>query len=65
VSHNVRALRPKVYHRGVLVNEYGRVSALCFVRPQPIDLGRASWTMRDDGVTCPKCKLKIRKQAKP
>ncbi len=48
------APKPKVYHRAHLVSERG-VSALCFRRPRSIDLRRATWTNRDDAVTCKKC----------
>jgi len=53
-------VRPKVYHRGHLVNSDGGVSALCFKSPRPINLAVAMWTNRDDAVTCPKCKAMLR-----
>ena len=45
----------KIIHRGHLINPRGGVSALCFSRPRAIDLRSASWTNRDEAVTCPKC----------
>lgn len=45
----------KTYHRASLINEEGKVSALCFTTARPIDLGKASWTNRDEAVTCRKC----------
>ena len=45
----------KVYHYANLISDDGQVSALCFARPRPIDLRRASWTNRREAVTCPKC----------
>lgn len=49
----------RMYHRGAKVDQHGRVSALCFSKPRPIDMKRASWTLSDSGVTCPKCKAMI------
>jgi hypothetical protein len=46
---------PKPYHRAHLMSERG-VSALCFGRPRVIDLSKACWTIRDEAVTCKKCK---------
>jgi hypothetical protein len=57
-------LRQKVYHRASLVNENGDMSALCFKSPRAIDLSKATWTIRDDAVTCPKCRAAIRRKAK-
>lgn len=48
----------RVYHRGYLVNQRGGVSALCFKSPRAISLGKATWTNRDEAVSCPKC-LKV------
>lgn len=45
----------KLYHRASKIHDDGKVSALCFARPRPIDLSRASWTIRDEAVTCPRC----------
>jgi hypothetical protein len=45
----------KTYHRASLINEKGKVSALCFSTARAIDLGKASWTNRDEAVTCRKC----------
>lgn len=55
MSTNVRALRTKVYHRAALIHPNGSVSALCFKTPHAIDLSKATWTNRDEAVTCPKC----------
>lgn len=49
----------KPYHLAHLMTERGDVSALCFDRPRPIDLTRASWTIRPEAVTCPKCRKKM------
>ncbi len=45
----------KPIHRGALINQRGGVSALCFVRPRAINLKSATWTNRDEAVTCKKC----------
>lgn len=55
----------KLYHRGSLVDNNGRVSALCFAKPRPIDLSKAMWTNRDEAVTCPKCLKLIEDRAAP
>jgi hypothetical protein len=54
----VAPVGPKVrkVHRADKVAENGGVSALCFKRPRAIDLSRASWTIRPEAVTCPRCK---------
>lgn len=48
-----------IYHRANKMASDGSVSALCFSIPHPIDLKKASWIIRDDAVTCSKCKAKI------
>jgi len=50
-----RLRRPKPIHRAHLTAPDGRASAKCFVRPRAIDLSRATWTIRDEDVTCKKC----------
>jgi hypothetical protein len=45
----------KFYHRAHLMDDRGNVSALCFKFPRAISGRRASWTIRDEAVTCPKC----------
>jgi hypothetical protein len=45
----------KPIHRGVGINTAGNVTALCFARPRAISLRLASWTNRDEAVTCKKC----------
>lgn len=60
---NAKAPKPKIYHRAKKMNALGQVSALCFVRPRPIDLKRASWTLRDEDTTCPKCRKLIDEKA--
>jgi hypothetical protein len=49
-------LKPKTVHRGTHVNAEGGVKALCYGVPRAIDLTRATWTNRDEAVTCPKCR---------
>jgi hypothetical protein len=46
----------KLYHMASKVNEQGGVSALCFAQKRSIDLRRASWVLRPESVTCPRCK---------
>ncbi len=57
---NVRALRPRLYHRAAKIRSDGAVSALCFSKPRAINLSKSSWTNRDEAVTCPRCKAAIR-----
>lgn len=52
------APKVKTIHKASLISPDGAVSALCFVRPRAIDLKQASWTNRDEAVTCSRC-LKI------
>lgn len=46
----------KIVHKADRVSISGRVSALCFKKPRAINLKLASWTNRDDAVTCKACK---------
>lgn len=54
----VRRIKPKPIHRAKLISPDGRVSPLCAAKPRAINLKRASWSNRDEAVTCPRC-LKI------
>jgi hypothetical protein len=45
----------KKYHFAIMVDERGKVIALCFRYRRPINLRIASWTLRKDAVTCKKC----------
>lgn len=47
--------KKRTVHRADKIRSDGAVSALCFSAPRAIDLGRATWTNRDEAVTCPKC----------
>ncbi len=49
------APKTKIVHRAGKGRFNGDVSARCFKRPRAIDLRRASWTLRAEAVTCPKC----------
>lgn len=49
----------RMCHRGAKVDQNGRVSALCFSKPHPINMKRESWTTSDAGVTCHKCRALI------
>jgi len=52
MSNNIKN---KIIHRGLLLDKKGNVSALCFKRPKAISLKKASWTIRNEAVTCKKC----------
>lgn len=54
----------RIVHRADLINSTGGVSALCFPKPHPINMRRATWTNRDEAVTCPKCKKRIAEREK-
>lgn len=45
----------KKYHFASKVNQHGGVSALCYSKPRSICLSNASWTIREEAVTCKKC----------
>ena len=49
-------METKLYHMASRVNEQGGVSALCYTQKRSIDLRRASWVLRPEWVTCPRCK---------
>jgi hypothetical protein len=46
----------KIVHKADRVSISGAVSALCFKKPRAINLKLASWTNRDEAVTCKACK---------
>jgi hypothetical protein len=48
----------KRYHRASGFREDGAVSSLCSPT-RAINLRVASWTIRDEAVTCPKCKARM------
>ena len=54
----------RVYHRAHLISARG-VSALCFAKRRAIDMKRATWTNRDEAVTCRKCLAIIEKRKQP
>lgn len=47
--------KKKPIHRARLVSDGGGVSALCYTVPRPINLNAATWTIRDESVTCKRC----------
>lgn len=53
------APKPRKYHYAAFVRAGGGISALCFRRPMVIDMRKATWTIRREVVTCPKCLKKI------
>lgn len=50
----------KVCHKARHVSDRGNVSALCYSKPRAINLSRASWTLRDEAVTCRRCRALIK-----
>lgn len=52
-----RRLQPKSkpVHRAKLIREDGAVSPLCARTPRAISLKQATWTIRDEDVTCKGC----------
>ena len=55
----------KIVHRAKMVNARGNVSPLCAKVPRSINLRKATWTNRDDAVTCPRCLAAIRARRSP
>ena len=53
----------RLIHKAEAVDVTGRVSALCFMSRRAIDLKKATWTLRDEAVTCPKCLAWITRSA--
>lgn len=51
----------RLVHMAAGLSRNGDVSARCYRRPRPINLKRATWTLRLSAVTCPRCKKIIRK----
>lgn len=50
-----RKAKPKPVHMAGKMRDDGAVSAKCFNKPRPIDLSKASWTLRPEAVTCKRC----------
>jgi hypothetical protein len=51
----------KTIHMAALISPDGKVAALCAgtIAPRPINLRKASWTNREQAVTCPGCKAAL------
>jgi len=49
----------KLIHHADKVSPGGQVSARCFDPPHAINLRRATWTFREEAVTCIKCRRVI------
>ena len=49
----------KIVHRCGIIDREGNSSVICFAKPRAIDLSRENVTIRDDAVTCAKCKSKL------
>jgi hypothetical protein len=62
MRHN--PFKTKPVHRAKLIRDDGGVSPLCAPRPRVIDLTRATWTNRDDAVTCARCLKAIQQMGK-
>jgi hypothetical protein len=46
----------RIYHKAHLIDEGGKVSALCSDPPRPLNLKKHElWTNLWEGVTCEKC----------
>lgn len=52
----------RTVHMMALMADNGDVSPVCAETPRPINLNKATWTVRWDAVTCRKC-LKLREKA--
>jgi hypothetical protein len=51
----------KPIHKAAKMNDKGQVSALCAEKPRAISLKVATWTLRNEAVTCKKCLAKIKR----
>lgn len=56
MSEKKKQPRRRIVHRAKHIRGDGAASALCFKRTKAIDMIRATWTTRDEAVTCPKCR---------
>ena len=56
LTARARSAGEKLIHMADKVAPDGRMSAKCFTSPRAISLSRATWTIRPDAVTCPKCR---------
>ncbi len=55
----MRTPKFRLYHLADKTRPDGAVSAACFASPRAIDMKRATWTLRSEAVTCPKCRAII------
>ena len=53
-------MRRKIVHKASMIREDGETSALCFDPPRAINMRVATWTNRNEAVTCKKCIAAIR-----
>lgn len=53
----------RLVHMGSGVRADGAVSARCFASPRAIDMKRATWTLRAEAVTCPRCSAILKRTA--
>lgn len=56
-------ITPMPVHMALLMRSDGKVSPLCrFHRPRVIDLSQATWTLRRQDATCPRCRAALDQQ---
>jgi hypothetical protein len=46
-------------HFAALIRKDGAVSPVCAARPRKINLKVASWTNRQEAITCPRCLTRV------
>lgn len=51
-------------HKAVAVSSRGGVSALCSPAYRAVSMTKASWTLTDKFVTCPKCLTAMEREAR-
>lgn len=49
----------KPVHLAKLIAPNGNVSPACATTPRMLNLKRETWTIREEAVTCKKCKAKL------
>lgn len=52
----------KTIHMAGMISADGDASALCYESLRPIDLAKASWSLRAGAVTCKECQTRLRER---
>lgn len=58
-NREARTQRSRIVHLAKFFGEDGQVSAMCYPFQRPIDMQKATWTIRPEAVTCRRCRAHL------